>query len=135
MKQNLIDNLNLKKLDKFLKTSPGNGVHPLNLKTYYKVVYWRIPGGPTNMLVSEFIKAELNAYIEEQRLTESPLMVKLICKAFEAYDQYKRLVSDSSNYSTHFLAGTPVGIPLNEVKTITIGETSFRMNPEPGPLD
>lgn len=44
-------------------------------------------------MLSKFIETELNAYISEQRLTESPLMVKLIIKAFEAYDEYKRLVS------------------------------------------
>lgn len=49
------------------------------------------------MLASKFIETELNAFIEEQRLTESPLMVTLICKAFEAYDQYRRLVSGTNN--------------------------------------
>lgn len=49
------------------------------------------------MLARKFIEAELNAYIDQQRLTDSPLMVQLIGKAFEAYDEYKRLVSVCSN--------------------------------------
>lgn len=48
------------------------------------------------MLASKFIEAELTSYIHEQRLTESPLMVKLISRAFEAYDEYRKLVSASS---------------------------------------
>ena len=45
------------------------------------------------MLLSKFIETELNAYIKDQRLAVTPETVKLIRKAFEAYDEYKRLVS------------------------------------------
>jgi hypothetical protein len=44
-------------------------------------------------MLLKFIETELDAYIKDQSLTLSPEVVKLICKAFEAYDQYKRLVS------------------------------------------
>lgn len=66
-------------------------------------------------MLSKFIETELNALIQDQRLTESPLMVKLICKAFEAYDEYRRLVSPSCKcnnvYNTLFMdtAGLPLG--------------------------
>lgn len=113
------------------------------------------------MLLSKFIEAELNAYIENQRLTESPLVVKLIVKAFEAYDEYKRLtkqpepldeeiiICDNGNIITHNQKGG---------NTVLVADTPFRMvpriepiwgidngkrtpdeeysrNPEPGPLD
>lgn len=45
------------------------------------------------MLASKFVETELNACIKDQRLTDSPLMVKLITRAIEAYEEYKRLVS------------------------------------------
>ncbi len=48
-------------------------------------------------MIIKFIETELNAYIKDQRLTENPEVVKLICKAFEAYDQYRRLVSHGVN--------------------------------------
>jgi len=44
-------------------------------------------------MLAKFIETELNAYITDQRLTDSPLTVKLIVKAFEAYDEYRRLTS------------------------------------------
>lgn len=56
------------------------------------------------MLASKFIETELNAYTIDQRLTESPLMVKLICKAFEAYDEYRRLVSPSCKCNIKYAA-------------------------------
>lgn len=49
------------------------------------------------MLVSEFIKAELTSYIDDNRLTQNQELIKIICKAFEAYDEYKKLVSDNTN--------------------------------------
>lgn len=45
------------------------------------------------MLASKFIETELNAYITDQRLIPQDNLVRLIAKAFEAYDQYRRLVS------------------------------------------
>lgn len=41
----------------------------------------------------QFIKNELNAYISTQRVHPNQDMVNLIIKAFEAYEEYKRLVS------------------------------------------
>jgi hypothetical protein len=45
------------------------------------------------MLAKEFVIAELTSFIQEHRLTDSPLMVKLIGRAIEAYEEYRKLVS------------------------------------------
>jgi len=44
-------------------------------------------------ILGQFIKNELDAYISDQRAYADPVVVSLIVKAFEAYDEYKRLVS------------------------------------------
>lgn len=54
------------------------------------------------MLASKFIETELAAYITEHRLTAPQDLIKIIGKAFEAYDEYKKLMSGdaSLNYVT-----------------------------------
>ena len=44
-------------------------------------------------ILGQFIKNELDAYISDQRAYADPVVVSLIVKAFEAHDEYKRLVS------------------------------------------
>lgn len=44
-------------------------------------------------IVAQFIKNELDAYIQTQRVHSDQVVVNLIIKAFEAYEEYKRLVS------------------------------------------
>lgn len=43
------------------------------------------------MLLYNFINSELNTFISEQRLPVSEDFIKIVCKAFESYDTYKKL--------------------------------------------
>lgn len=63
------------------------------------------------MLASKFIETELNAYITNQRLIPQDNLVRLIAKAFEAYDEYKRLVSTDIKIQGYAKEGLLV--PLN----------------------
>jgi hypothetical protein len=63
------------------------------------------------MLVYKFIETELTTYIQDNLLTYNQELIKIICKAFEAYDEYKKLMTADDN--------------LNR-----LSDTNFRMSPK-----
>ena len=76
-----------------------------------------------NTILSQFIKNELDAYISDQRAYADPVVVSLIVKAFEAYDEYKRLVSPPKEEIDKWLS-KQTGRTASDVFT----ELAFKLN-------
>lgn len=76
------------------------------------------------MLASKFIETELNAYITNQRLIPQDNLVRLIAKAFEAYDEYKRLVSSDIK-----IQGYAKDHNSNPKGFINVGHSLTELNP------